>query len=230
MCYDDVGMKKYFRYYDIIVAIYASALLVSNIAATKLTAIGPLILDGGAILFPLVYIFDDILTEVYGYRYARRAIWTAFGIMLVSVLCFTVVGLLPPAAEYHNQEAYQAVLGFFPRIVAASLIAFLVGSFINSYVLAKLKIKTKGKHLWLRLIGSTVVGTGIDTVIFCLIAFGGEISSGSMLNYIAVGLIFKTFVEVLLLPITYRIVAILKQREKIDQYDTTTNFTPFKIS
>lgn len=222
-------MRKSFRYYDILLAIYAVALLVSNIAATKLVAFGPIIADGGVVLFPLVYIFDDIFTEVYGYPYARRAIWTAFCLMLLSIICFTLVGTMPPAAEYTNQAAFEAVLGFFPRIVVASLLAFLAGSFINSYVLAKLKVKTGERKLWLRLIGSTVFGTGLDTIIFCLVAFGGEISAGAMANYIAVGFCFKLLVEVVCLPITYLVVASLKRREGIDAYDKDTNFTFFRI-
>ncbi len=129
-----------YRYFSIILAVYVAALLISNIAATKLVALGPLILDGGAVLFPLVYIFDDVMTEVYGYRRARRAIWTAFGVMLLAIGCFTLVRYLPAAAEYHDQAAYEAVLGFFPQIVMASLLAFLTGSFLNSYIVAKLKV------------------------------------------------------------------------------------------
>ena len=223
-------MKKSFHYYDILLAVYAVALLISNIAATKLVTFGPIIADGGVILFPLVYIFDDIFTEVYGYSYARRAIWTAFGLMLLSIICFTLVGAMPPAAEYTNQAAFEAVLGFFPRIVTASLTAFLVGSFINSYVLARLKVKTNGQKLWLRLIGSTIFGTGLDTIIFCLIAFGGEISTVAMINYIIVGFCFKLLVEIVCLPITYRVVAFLKRRESSDTYDQQTDFSPFKFA
>ena len=167
-----------YRYFSFILAVYVAALLISNIAATKLVALGPLILDGGAVLFPLVYIFDDVMTEVYGYRRARRAIWTAFGVMLLAIGCFTLVRYLPTAAEYHDQAAYEAVLGFFPQIVVASLLAFLTGSFLNSYIVAKLKVAMKGRQLWLRLLGSTVVGSLFDTVIFCVVAFGGQLTGG----------------------------------------------------
>lgn len=222
-------MKK-LRYYDIIITLFAAVLLISNLAATKVIAFGPILTDGGAILFPLAYIFGDILTEVYGYRYARRAIWTGFVVMLLAVFAFTVVRYMPPAAEYHDQAAFEAVLGFFPRIVVASLVAYLFGEFINSFILAKLKIKTKGKALWLRLIGSTFVGELVDTTIFAFIAFGGIILGWDMVIYILVGWLFKTGVEVVLLPVTYPVIAWLKKREGVDTYDKKTNFTPLSIS
>lgn len=222
-------MKNY-RYYDLILALFAACLLISNLSATKLIAFGPIITDGGAVLFPLVYIFGDVLTEVYGYKYARRAIWVGFMVMLLAVLAFTVVRYMPPAAEYHDQAAFEAVLGFFPRIVLASLVAYLVGEFLNAYVLAKMKIKTKGKMMWLRLIGSTVIGEMADTVVFAFIAFGGILTGMDMVVFIAVGWLFKTGVEVLFLPVTYRVINFLKSREKVDAYDKKTDFTPTKIS
>lgn len=222
-------MKKTFKYYDIILAVFAAILLISNLAGTKLIAFGPIITDGGAILFPISYILGDVLTEIYGYKYARRAIWVGLGVMLLAVLCFTIVRYMPPAPEYTAQAAYEAVLGFFPRIVAASLTAFLTGSFLNSFVLAKLKIKTKGKKLWLRLIGSTVVGELCDTVVFAFVAFGGILQGMNMVTYILIGWIFKTVVEIVFLPITYRVIDKMKQIEKVDAYDDKTNFTPFSV-
>lgn len=222
-------MGKTFKYYDIILAVFAAILLISNLAGTKLIAFGPIITDGGAILFPISYILGDVLTEIYGYKYARRAIWVGLGVMLLAVLCFTIVRYMPPAPEYADQASYEAVLGFFPRIVAASLAAFLTGSFLNSFVLAKLKIKTKGKKLWLRLIGSTVVGELCDTVVFAFVAFGGILQGMNMLTYILIGWIFKTVVEIVFLPITYRVIDKMKQVEKVDAYDDKTNFTPFSV-
>lgn len=222
-------MGKTFKYYDIILAVFAAILLISNLAGTKLIAFGPIITDGGAILFPISYILGDVLTEIYGYKYARRAIWVGLGVMLLAVLCFTIVRYMPPAPEYTAQAAYEAVLGFFPRIVAASLAAFLTGSFLNSFVLAKLKVKTKGKKLWLRLIGSTVVGELCDTVVFAFVAFGGILQGMNMLTYILIGWIFKTVVEIVFLPITYRVIDKMKQVEKVDAYDDKTNFTPFSV-
>lgn len=222
-------MGKTFKYYDIILAVFAAILLISNLAGTKLIAFGPIITDGGAILFPISYILGDVLTEIYGYKYARRAIWVGLGVMLLAVLCFTIVRYMPPAPEYTAQASYEAVLGFFPRIVAASLAAFLTGSFLNSFVLAKLKIKTKGKKLWLRLIGSTVVGELCDTVVFAFVAFGGILQGMNMLTYILIGWIFKTVVEIVFLHITYRVIDKMKQVEKVDAYDDKTNFTPFSV-
>ena len=222
-------MGKTFKYYDIILAVFAAILLISNLAGTKLIAFGPIITDGGAILFPISYILGDVLTEIYGYKYARRAIWVGLGVMLLAVLCFTIVRYMPPAPEYADQASYEAVLGFFPRIVAASLAAFLTGSFLNSFVLAKLKIKTKGKKLWLRLIGSTVVGELCDTVVFAFVAFGGILQGMNMVTYILIGWIFKTVVEIVFLPITYRVIDKMKQIEKVDAYDDKTNFTPFSV-
>lgn len=223
-------VRQSFQYYDLIIAAFVLCLLISNLAATKLVSVGPLILDGGAILFPITYILDDVLTEVYGYRFARRAIWAGFSGMLLAIACFTIVRYLPFPAEYADQSAFASVLGFFPRIVLASLVAFLIGEFLNSYVLAKLKIKTAGKKLWLRLIGSTVVGELFDTVVFCLIAFGGVLHGADMLNYIIVGWIFKIGVEVVLLPVTYHVIAFLKKAEGVDAYDRNTNFTPLSVS
>lgn len=222
--------RQSFQYYDLIIAGFVLCLLISNLAATKLVSAGPFILDGGAILFPVTYILDDILTEVYGYRFARRAIWAAFGGMLLAVACFTIVRYLPFPPEYTDQHSYEAVLGFFPRIVLASLVAFLVGEFLNSYVLAKLKIRTAGKKLWLRLIGSTVVGELFDTIIFCLIAFGGILHGLDMVNYVLVGWLFKTAVEIVFLPVTYRAIKMLKRAEGSDAYDRETNFTPLSVS
>lgn len=221
---------KSYRYYDLILAFFAACLLISNIAATKLVAFGSIITDGGVILFPLVYIFGDVLTEVYGYKYARRAIWTGFGVMLLAVLSLTIVRFMPPAADYSDQAAFEAIFGFLPQIVLASLLAYLVGEFLNAYVLAKLKVKTKGKKLWLRLIGSTFIGQLADTVVFALVAFSGKLSGKDMLIFIAVGWGLKTGAEVVLLPITYRVIAFLKKRENVDAYDKKTDFTPVQLS
>lgn len=222
--------KKNYKYYDIVLALFAGVLLISNLSATKLIEFGPVITDGGAILFPLAYIFGDILTEVYGYKYARRAIWTGFAVMLLAVASFTIVQHLPAATDWPNQEAYESILGFFPRIVLASLIAYLFGEFINSFVLAKMKLKTKGKYLGMRLIASTVVGQFFDTIVFALIAFGGILTGWDMYKFILIGWGFKVGVEIVCLPITYTVVNKLKKIEKSDAYDKKTNFTPLKIS
>lgn len=223
------GAAPRFRYCDIILAIFASILLISNLGAVKLVAFGSIITDGGAVLFPLAYIFGDILTEVYGYRYARRAIWTGFFVMLLAVVTLTIVRFLPAAPGWEGQSAFDATLGFFPRIVIASLVAYVFGEFLNSFVLAKLKVRTGGKQLWLRLVGSTVVGEFFDTLVFGLIAFGGILTGHDMLIYLAIGWAFKVLVEILFLPITYRIIAVLKRREHSDHFDKQTDFTPFSL-
>lgn len=223
-------MKK-FRYFDIILAAFVALLLISNIGAVKLVDIGGIITDGGAFLFPLTYIFGDILTEVYGFSYARRAIWTGFAMAGLLSLTLLVVQIAPPAAAWTNQAAFESVLGFVPRIVLASLCGYLVGQFFNAVVLAKLKQRTKGKKLWARLIGSTLVGEFFDTLIFCTIAFAGILNGPDFINYVAFGLLYKTAIEIILLPVTYRVINFLKKREQQDPIiGTTSNLTPFKIS
>ena len=210
--------------YDLVVALFVALLLISNVAATKLIAFGPtwspfglpvlpIITDGGALLFPLTYVLGDVLAEVFGMRGARRAILLGFGISLLASLTFLAVGAAPAAPGYENQEAFVAVLGFVPRIVAASLAGYLVGQFLNAWVLVKLKQWREGKGMWKRLLGSTVVGEAADTTIFCLIAFGGQIDGGTMLNYIVVGYLFKVGVEAVLLPVTYRVISLVRSRE-----------------
>lgn len=203
---------------------FVALLLISNVAATKLIAFGPewspfglpvlpVITDGGALLFPLTYVLGDVLAEVFGMRGARRAILLGFGISLLASLTFLAVGAAPAAPGYENQEAFVAVLGFVPRIVVASLAGYLVGQFLNAWVLVKLKQWREGKGMWKRLLGSTVVGEAADTTIFCLIAFGGQIDGGTMLNYIVVGYLFKVSVEAVLLPVTYRVISLVRSRE-----------------
>lgn len=227
--------RQTYKYFDIIMASFVGFLLISNIAAVKLISfsfgsIGHIVTDGGAILFPLTYIFSDVLTEVYGFSYARRAIWMGFVMQFMAVMVFLLVGIAPSALEWAaNQSSYQAILGFVPRIVGASLVAYLFGEFMNSIVLAKLKLKTGGKKLGLRLIGSTIIGEAFDTVIFCLIAFGGILHGSEMLNYILVGWIFKVGVEIVLLPVTYRVINFLKTSEQVDSYDTKTSFSPLSL-
>ena len=202
-----------YRHFDILLALFVALLLISNIAATKLLAIGPFIMDGGAILFPLTYIIGDVLAEVYGLKAAKRAIFTAFGVSALAALTFLAVQYLPGAPEYTNQAAFEAVLGFVPQIVIASLAAFLAGQFINAYVLIKIKEKWGEKHLWARLIGSTIAGQFVDTIIFCTVAFYGVITGWSFINYVLVGVAYKVAMEIILLPVTYRVVAIIKRQE-----------------
>jgi len=199
--------------YPGIVAVFVALLLISNIGAVKLIEFGPFITDGGAFLFPLVYIVGDVLAEVYGWKAARRAIILAFAMSALAALTFWLVQISPPAEAWENQAAFESVLGFVPRIVLASILGFLVGQLLNAYVLVWIKRRTQEKRLWARLLGSTVVGEFADTVVFCTIAFYGVITGGDFLTYVLVGFTYKTAVEVILLPVTYRVIAFVKKRE-----------------
>jgi hypothetical protein len=199
--------------YDLIVVLFCGMLLISNIGATKLIQFGPIITDGGAFLFPLTYIFGDVLSEVYGFRRARRAIFMGFGLSILASLTFYLVQVAPAADAYENQAAFEAVLGFVPRIVLASLCGFLAGQLLNAYVLVRIKQRTKERHLWARLIGSTLVGELADTVVFCTIAFYGVITGGDFLNYVITGYVYKCLVEVVMLPVTYPVIGLIKRHE-----------------
>jgi queuosine precursor transporter len=199
--------------YPYIVAVFVGVLLISNIGATKLIEFGPFITDGGVFLFPLTYIIGDILSEVYGWKAARRAIFTGFAMSILAALTFYFVQISPAADAYEYQDAFESVLGFVPRIVLASVLGYLVGQLLNAYVLVKIKQKTKEKHLWARLIGSTVVGEFADTLVFCTVAFYGVITGADFLNYVLVGYLYKTLLEVLLLPVSYPVIRAIKKRE-----------------
>lgn len=221
-------MKNY-HYYTSITALFVAILLISNIASSKIVQFGPLTFDGGTMLFPLSYIFGDILTEVYGYGASRRTIWLGFASAALMSIVLMVVGVLPAATDWGNQAAYDAILGLTPRIVVASLAAYWCGSFSNSYILAKLKIFTAGKYLWLRTIGSTVVGELVDSILFIVIAFAGALPSSLLFTLIISNYIFKTLVEIVFTPATYRIVSALKRSEQSDALDVGENFNPFRF-
>lgn len=218
------------KYLDLITAAFAVVLVLSNITSTKILSLGWFSFDGGTILFPLAYIFGDILTEVYGYARARRVIWIGFAMNLLMVLTFWAVQKLPPAMDWGNQAAFEAILGVVPRIVLGSLCAYLVGEFLNSYVLAKIKVKMQGKLLWLRAIGSTAVGQFFDTTVFLLIAFAGVLPWNLIWIIWVSNYVFKILVEVIFLPVTYHVVGWLKKKEEVDYYDKDTNFNPLHIS
>ncbi|MBP7804634.1 MAG: queuosine precursor transporter [Candidatus Pacebacteria bacterium] len=222
-------MGKNYKYLSSITVLFVSVLLISNIASSKIAILGPFTFDGGTILFPLSYIFGDVLTEVYGYKQSRRVIWTGLCMALLMSVIFYVVGKMPADPTWGHQDAYDFILGQTPRIVLASLIAYLAGEFSNSYILAKLKVKMKGKMLWVRTIGSTIVGEGIDTVLFVLIAFWGTIPTSLLVTIIVSNYIFKTGVEILLTPFTYKVTNFLKRKEQVDYYDTDTDFNPLNL-
>ena len=212
----------------VISAIFVTSLITANIIAVKVISIGSLVLPAAIVIFPLSYIFGDILTEVYGYRWARRVIWLGFLCNLIFVIFAWVGQLLPPAPFWGGQEAYESILGYTPRLLVASFGGYLVGEFINSFVLAKMKLLTKGRWLWTRTIGSTVVGQGLDTAVFITLAFVG--TSSFALIMILHHWLAKVAIETLATPFTYTAVNFLKKKEKVDTYDYETNFNPFRIT
>ena len=215
-----------FKHLDLLTAAFAVILVLSNIASTKIAILNGMSFDGGLILFPLAYIFGDILTEVYGYARTRRVIWIGFAMNLLMVLTFWLVGMLPADPIWGLQDSYNAILGVVPRIVLGSLAAYLLGEFMNSYVLAKLKVKMDGKRFWFRAIGSTFVGQFFDTTVFLLIAFAGILPWSLLWTIWLTNYVFKILLAVVLLPVTYRVVNWLKKKEEIDYFDKDTDFNP----
>ncbi|WP_304325025.1 queuosine precursor transporter [Corynebacterium frankenforstense] len=202
-------------YYPVIVAAFVAIFLISNILATKGVEIGPLVTDGAFFLFPAAYVLGDVLSEVYGFRAARRAILTGFAVAALAVVCFYVAIWLPAASFYENQDEFSLVLGLVPQIVLASLAGYLVGQLLNSWVLVRMKRRLGPANMWARLIGSTVVGEFADTLLFCLIAAPviGIATAGDALNYVVVGFLWKTLIEVVVLPVTYAVIRHVKRRE-----------------
>ena len=219
----------YSFWFVLVAAIFTTCLITSNIIAVKLIHIFGLIIPAAIIVFPISYIFGDVLTEVYGYRQARLVIWLGFLCNLLSVTAIWLGQVLPPASFWEGQAAYERILGYTPRLLVASFIAYLIGEFVNSFVLAKMKIATKGKWLWTRTITSTLAGQGLDSLVFMVVAFAGTIPASGMANAIVTQWLAKSAYEAILTPVTYRIVRFLKQREGIDVYDFDTQFNPFLI-
>ena len=223
-----------FRTFDFVMAAFVTVLLLSNVlgagkvAEVDLPGFGPTPFGAGILFFPISYVIGDILTEVYGYSRARRCIWAGFMALLFMAFMSFVVVALPPAPNWSGQAAYEQVFGQVPRIVFASMVAFWAGEFANSYVLARMKVWTKGKHLWSRTIGSTFVGQGVDSLIFYPLAFYGIWESGLLLQVLLIQWALKVGWEVLLTPVTYAVVGALKRQEGVDVYDEATNFTPFR--
>lgn len=228
-------MKSY-RYYDLILGAYVCVLLCANlIGAAKVSVVtlpllGPRTFMAGVLFFPISYLFGDILTEVYGYARDRRAVWAGFGALAFAAFMAAVIVQLPPADFWRaRQGAVEEMFGNTPRIICASILAYWCGSFVNSYVLAKMKIWTRGRWLWTRLIGSTICGELIDTALFYSIAFGGLWKASDLLSVATDQYVLKSLWEVIATPATYAVVAFLKRAEREDYYDLHTNFTPFSL-
>ncbi len=216
-----------FKHLDHLINAFVVVLVISNLVAPKLVVIGGFILSGAQILFPITYIFGDIFTEVYGYSASRRAIWTGFlASALLSALGMTIVAL-PPAPQWHDQEAFAKVFNFVPRLVVASLIAYWCGEFTNAFVMARMKVITQGKMLWMRTIGSTVAGQLVDTIVVIVLAFGGTYDGWTLLKLIFSGYFGKVIYEVVMTPVTYLVVNGLKRAEGVDVFDNSTDFNPF---
>ncbi len=224
------NQTKQYKYYDFVMAAFVTVLLCSNIiGAAKVATVWGFTFGAGILFFPLSYIFGDVLTEVYGYARARRVVWAGFGAVIFASFMSWFIVSMPPAAGWIHQPAYDTVFGSTPRIVLASLIAFFCGEFTNSFVLAKLKVRTEGKFLWLRTIGSTVAGEAVDSALFYPIAFFGAWETDLVVKVMISNYCLKVLWEVVMTPFTYRIVAFLKRAENEDFYDRKTDFTPFSI-
>ncbi len=213
-----------------IVALFVATLIASNIIAVKVVALGSLVLPAAIILFPVAYILGDVLTEVYGYAAARRVIWIGFLCNLLVVAAIWVAGMLPAAVFWEDQAAWDSVLGAAPRILLASFLAYLVGEFANAFVLAKLKVATEGRHLWLRTIGSTLVGQGLDSAVFITLAFAGILPTGALVTAIVTQWLVKSAYEAAATPVTYAVIGWLKRTEGVDTFDRDTKFNPLAIS
>jgi queuosine precursor transporter len=221
--------EGYSQWFVVVVAIFITCLITANITAVKLVSILGLILPAGVIVFPISYIVGDVLTEVYGFRMARQVIWLGFICNLIAVLAIWLAGIMPAAPFWKGKAAYDTILGYTPRLLAASFLAYLIGEFANSIVLARMKVATNGRWLWSRTIGSTLVGQGLDSLVFVLVAFFGNIPLTGLIAAIIAQWLFKSLYEAAVTPLTYLVVNALKRREGVDVYDRDTDFNPLPI-
>lgn len=221
---------QYSIWFILVVAIFITCLMTANIVAVKLVDVAGMILPAGIVIFPISYIVGDVLTEVYGYRRARRVIWLGFFCNLVAVVGIVIGQALPAAGFWDGQAAYERILGYTPRLLMASFIAFLIGEFANSYVLSRMKVATHGRWLWTRTIASTVVGQGLDSVIFIFFAFWGTSPETALLSAMVTQWLFKVAYETAATPITYIVVDFIKRKEGIDVYDRDISFNPLSLA
>jgi len=222
--------EKFSIWFVLCVAVFVTSLITANVISVKLIQLGGLVFPAGVVIFPISYIFGDVLTEVYGYRRARVVIWLGFICNLLAVAAIWLAQILPAASFWQGQDAFVQILGYTPRLLLASFLAYLLGEFANSFVLARLKIATAGKWLWLRTIGSTLVGEGLDSIVFISIAFAGTIPTNGLLTAIVTQWLIKSTYEAAATPLTYLVVNFLKRVEDLDVFDRTTDFNPLKIS
>jgi queuosine precursor transporter len=211
-------------------ALFITSLLTANVSASKLISAGSLTLPAGIVIFPFSYIVGDVLTEVWGYGPTRKVIWLAFACNVLMVLAIWAAGALPPSPMWKGQAAWEEILGQTPRILVASFVAYLVGEFANAYVLARLKIATAGRWLWVRTIGSTIVGEGLDSLVFVTLAFTGTVASGALVVIVVNQWLVKVVYEAVATPLTYAAVGWLKSRERLDTFDIHTDFNPLRLT
>lgn len=216
--------KKQLHIYEMLAGLFVMTLIVSNIASIKVVAIGPLVFDAGTILFPLSYIVGDIVTEVYGYRKMRSLLYVGVVSLILTMTTFWVVQILPASPDWPNQVAYESILGVVWRIVLASVTALFLGEIMNSYVMARMKVRSKGKNLWVRMISSSVVGSAIDTVVFSTVAFLGTMPFDALAQLMITVFLIKITTEVIVSPLTIKIINIVKRREKIDTYEQPATY------
>jgi uncharacterized integral membrane protein (TIGR00697 family) len=230
---EDAGPRRAprtYRYYDLVMAAFVTVLLCANvIGAAKVAEVSGFVFGAGVLFFPISYVFGDILTEVYGYARARKVVWAGFGALAFASFMSWAVLAFPPAPGWPHQAAYETVFGATPRIVLASLVAYFCGEFCNSFVLAKMKLATSGRHLWTRTIGSTIVGEAVDSAVFYPLAFLFVWETDLVLRVMLSNYLLKVLWEVAMTPFTYRIVNFLKRAESEDYFDRHTNFTPFSL-
>ena len=221
--------SRFSSFFVAVVALFVTCLVISNVIAVKLAIVQGLVLPAGIIIFPVSYLLADVLTEVYGYRAARRVLWLGFFCNLLAVAAIWIGGLLPAAPFWGGQAAYDEILGATPRILLASFAAYLVGEFANTMIMSKLKVAMAGRHLWARAIASTLVGQGLDSMVFITIAFSGMMPLPILLGAIVTQWLIKSAYEALAMPLTYAMVGFLKRREGIDTYDRGISFNPFAL-
>lgn len=221
--------QRYSHRFVTVVAVFVTCLITANIAAVKLLDIGGVVMDAGTLIFPISYIFGDVLTEVYGFRTARRVIWLGFLCNLLAVAAISLGGALPAAEFWNAQPEYDRILGYAPRLLVASFCAYLVGELANAMVLARLKVATNGRLLWLRTIGSTVVGQGLDSLIFVVLAFAFTVPAGAIVGIVLTQWAVKSLYEAAATPFTYLVVNRLKRAEGVDVYDRDTSFNPLPL-